>query len=468
MTVQFLAFLQDSYREAKSGWMLQIMLVLSILLMLLVASIGFRPVTLADELGDTLSLMNKMMATNPRYAEIGQPKFSIDNMKASNTAEPWKSDYQFDFVVTTPSPEDMKKANTEGMPVSRSEVEAFLRERLSYVNDVHVSGGPPELEKPTTDLEPKAKDKEKDKAGAKGPLLPKEVRYHVTTKGTKAEDRLAWRHQISFLYAFNVPYVYISLREGVFLIEKWLVSGIGIWVLLFVGVVITSGFIPNMLAKGSLDLLVSKPIGRVRLLLYKYIGGLLFVLILTTVTVLGVWFAIGIRSGIWTTNFLATIPITAFYFAVLYAFSTFAAVFTRSTLVAILMTGLAWGGMWCVGKVNDGIESRQAMIDKQQGNATGPAAVLQDRQNDQPLWGFIPRSVFPAVTILHTITPRTFQLDDRLGRLIANGVLTPNQIKKTSYDTPPRVSWTEMILVSLGGIALLLAISCWRFASRDY
>ena len=36
-----------------------------------------------------------------------------------------------------------------------------------------------------------------------------------------------------------------------------------------------------------------------------------------------------------------------------------AAIFTRNTLVAILMTGLAWGGFWVIGKVNDGIESRQ-------------------------------------------------------------------------------------------------------------
>jgi ABC-type transport system involved in multi-copper enzyme maturation permease subunit len=462
--VQFLAFLQDSYREAKSGWMLQIMLVLAALLVLLIASIGFRPVTLQDELGDFINLLNRLMESDQHYAEAGQPKFDVENMTSSNPAEPWNSNYAFDFVVKTPSPEDMRKAYKVGVPVSRADVEQLLRSKLPYVNNLEVTGGPPEMQKPFRKEDAEAKKKDESKEW----LPPKEIRYQVTTKGTKAEDRLAWRHQVSILFVFEIPYVYISLREGVYLIEKWLVNGIGIWVLLFVGVITTSGFIPNMLAKGSLDLLVSKPIGRVRLLLYKYIGGLLFVLILTTASVLGVWVAIGARSGIWTTNFFAIIPIATFYFAILYAFSTLAAVFTRSTLVAILMTGLAWGAMWCVGKVNDGIENRQEKIAKAKADATGPAAVMQEFENDQPLWGFIPKTIFPVFTTLHAITPRTFQLDDRLGRLIAEGVLTPNQMKATDYNAPPKASWPELILVSLAGIAVLLAISCWRFDSRDY
>jgi ABC-type transport system involved in multi-copper enzyme maturation permease subunit len=239
-------------------------------------------------------------------------------------------------------------------------------------------------------------------------------------------------------------------------------------VLLLVSVIITAGFIPNMLAKGSLDLIVSKPVGRVRLLLYKYVGGLLFILILTTFTVVGVWLAIGARTGIWTTNFLAIVPILTFYFAVLYAVSATAAVFTRNTLVAIVITGLAWAGLWAVGKVNDGIENRAEQQAKVKVDANSPEGVMEEIKNDRPLWGFIPKEVFPVVTALHVVTPRTYQLDDRLGRLIAEGVLTPNQLKMTGYTAPARTSWTEMLFVSLGGVAALLAVACWRFTSRDY
>ncbi|VTS02085.1 Uncharacterized protein OS=Pirellula staleyi (strain ATCC 27377 / DSM 6068 / ICPB 4128) GN=Psta_0817 PE=4 SV=1: ABC2_membrane_2 [Gemmata massiliana] len=462
--MQFLAFLHDSYREAKSGWMLQIMLVLAALLVLLVLSIGFRPVTLQDEMGTTLSLMNRVIESNPpRYAEIGQPKLTVENVKTSNPAEPWNANYDFEFVIHCPSPEDMKKAvAAKGIPIYRTDVQKFLRDGLSYLNNVEVTGGPPELEKPPEKVEEPGKDDP-----AKKTTLPNEVRYKVTTKGTKAEDRLAWRHQVTILFVVEIPYVYISLREGVYLVEKWLVNGAGAWVLLFVAVIITAGFIPSMLARGSLDLMVSKPIGRVRLLVYKYIGGLLFILILTTVTVVGVWTAIGIRSGIWTLNFLAIIPILTLYFAVLYAVSTVTAVFTRNTLVAILITGLAWAALWAVGKVNDGIENRREQLARVKAD-TGPEAVIKEIQSDQPLWGFIPKGSFPVVTALHAVTPRTFQLDERLGRLIAEGVLTPNELKAKDYDTPPKASWSEMILVSFASIVALLALASWRFSSRDY
>ncbi|MDY3559979.1 ABC transporter permease [Gemmata sp. JC673] len=467
--MQFLAFLQDSYREAKSGWVLQVMLVLAALLILLIASVGFRPVTLRDELDDHLELYTRLLDSNP---ESGRPKFSVENVTSTNTAEPWKADYAFEFVVACATPEDMKKANRPGLPVSRSEVDRMLQSELQFLNDVKVTGGPPELEKPEgADAKKDANKTDANKTDAKDApkkALPTEVRYQVTTKGTKVEDRLAWRHKVSILFVYEIPHLYRSLRDCVYYLEKYLVNWVAGSVLLFVAVVITAGFIPNMLAKGSLDLFVSKPIGRVRLLVYKYVGGLTFVLILTTVTVLGVWLAIGVRTGLWPLNFLSIIPVITFCFAVLYAFSTLAAVLTRSTLVAILLTGVAWGLLWGVGKVNDGIESRREQAAQAKPQAGTPEAVLREVESEQPLWGFIPRSTFPVFSAIHTITPRTYEMDDRLVRVIAEGVLTPNELKAKEYDRPIRTSWAEMVLVSLCGIGTLLGISAWRFAARDY
>lgn len=86
---------------------------------------------------------------------------------------------------------------------------------------------------------------------------------------------------------------------------------------------------------------------------------------------------------------------------------------------------------------------------------------------DSPLWGFIPKSFFPLISGLQIIAPRTYQIDDRLSRVIAEGILSPYQLKKNGYSKPPRESWSEMIGVSLVFIAVLLSISCWRFETRD-
>jgi ABC-type transport system involved in multi-copper enzyme maturation permease subunit len=466
VTVQFLAFLKDSYREARSGWMLQIMLVMGALLVLLVSSVGFRSTTIQDELADELNLFTKVFATNP---ETGKPQLSVENVTCTNEAEPWKADYTFEYVVKCETREDMRRAlRARGLPVSRSAVEAHLKVKLGFLNDLRVTGGPPEMEKPLTGDDDEPAEAKDGKEVKKRAPLPREVRYQVSSKGTAAEDQLAWRHRVSIFFGYEPPLLFMSLREGVYVLQKYLVNYVAAWVLLAVAVVVTSGFVPNMLAKGSLDLLASKPIGRTRLLLYKYVGGLTFVFVLTTLTVLGVWVAIGARTGLWSPNFLAVIPVLTFCFAALYAFSVLASVLTRNTLATIMLTGLAWALLWCVGKVNDGIENRAAQLAKLDDLPEQVRGVARERMEEQPVFGFIPKSTFPVFKALHTVAPRTYDVDERLSRVIAAGLLTPNQMKARDYGDDPRYSWGEMLGATAAGIAVVLALACWRFSSRDY
>lgn len=476
--MQFLAFLRDSYREARNGWMLQIMLALSTLLVLLVASIGYRPITLEDTLAQPFKFMRWAIGHNPKeYERAGRPEVAVENFVSSNPAEPWRADYTFDYVVRVPAGEDIRKTRQTPFPVGRDRVEGFFKQVLAEAYEsVEVTGGLPQLDAP-----PKGGEKDGDEAGEgkaaakkeakdEGPPPPPESRYKVTVRGSKAEDPLAWPHQVTALFVFDLPGFHVSLRQGVYLTENYLVNGIGAWVALLVAVIITAGFIPTMLGKGSLDLLVSKPIGRTRLLLYKYLGGLTFIFLLTTYAVVGVWLAVGLRSGLWSPNFLAVIPLLTFYFAVLYAVSTLAAVLTRSTIVAILMTGVAWALLWGVGKVNDGIQNRLA-AEKAAAEAPppkGPGRLAPPADPDAPLWLIFSRQSFPVFTALHTVSPRTYQMDDRLGRVIAEGVLTPNQLKAEKLDEPARASWVEMIGVSAAFIGLVLALACVRFVLRDY
>ena len=86
-------------------------------------------------------------------------------------------------------------------------------------------------------------------------------------------------------------------------------------------VVLTAFFMPNMLRKGTVDLLLVKPIHRFALLLYKYVGGLTFIFLNTAFAMGGVWLVIGLRSGIWAQGFSCMILVFTFYFAILYAVS---------------------------------------------------------------------------------------------------------------------------------------------------
>lgn len=468
--MQFLAFLKDSYREARSGWMLQVMLVLAFIMIVLVASIGYRPLSIQEEISDKLHLITGAMSFNRQaYDELGNPKFSIQNVIATNAEEPWKSDYQFDFVVTCGTHQGLDKLRESDLPARTETVQSFLRQML-HDQYRHV------------DVEEPGAATMAVGGGltiASSLIKDTDERFSVRVSGSMIEDALAWTHRLSVFFVWDMSLFDMSLRKAVYYIEKYIVVTAGIWVLLFIGVVVTAGFIPNMLAKGSMDLFISKPIGRSRLFVYKYIGGLLFVLLLTSISIFGFWLVIGLRAGFWTPNFLYAIPVVTFYFAILYAVSATTAMFTRNSLVAILITILAWGLLWGIGQINDGIEDRrEAEIAAKEGKINplqmqkGGRAPKMDNpraliDSDAPLWGVIPHWTFPFFTMLQTISPRNYQIDDRLSCVIAEGVLTPNELKAQGYDKPPRHSWVEMIGVSLVFIAVCLGISCWRFETRD-
>jgi ABC-type transport system involved in multi-copper enzyme maturation permease subunit len=127
------------------------------------------------------------------------------------------------------------------------------------------------------------------------------------------------------------------------------ISGWGAWLAILLSIVITSFFIPNMLRKGTVDLLLVKPIRRPTLLIFKFLGGLLFIFLNTAFVVVGMFLAVGLRSGIWTWGFLLTIFILTYFFAILYSVSALFGVLTRSPIVAILMTCFTWGFLFGVG-----------------------------------------------------------------------------------------------------------------------
>src|SRR5207248_2187452 len=129
-------------------------------------------------------------------------------------------------------------------------------------------------------------------------------------------------------------------------IQDQIVNGIGALVALCLSVVITAFFIPNLMRKGSIDLLVSKPIGRVQLLVYKYVGGLTFIFLVSVFTIGGVWLVMAARSGMWDPSFLFVIFALTFTFAILYAVSTAVAVYTRSAIASILVTFAFMFVMW--------------------------------------------------------------------------------------------------------------------------
>lgn len=98
----------------------------------------------------------------------------------------------------------------------------------------------------------------------------------------------------------------------------------------------SASFVPHMLEKGNIDLLLSKPISRLQLLMGKYFGGLLVVFINVAFLVIGIWLVISLRFSIFSFAFLNIILSVTFTFAVLYSLIVLFGVITQGSILGMM------------------------------------------------------------------------------------------------------------------------------------
>lgn len=128
---------------------------------------------------------------------------------------------------------------------------------------------------------------------------------------------------------------------------KWAFSFflIGIWAkwaALILALVSTASIFPDLIAGGSVDLYLSKPIGRLRLFLTKYATGLLFALLQVTVFTVASFIVFGLRAHDWRPSLFLAIPLVLLLYSYLFCFCALMGVMTRSAIAALLLTILFW------------------------------------------------------------------------------------------------------------------------------
>jgi ABC-type transport system involved in multi-copper enzyme maturation permease subunit len=104
----------------------------------------------------------------------------------------------------------------------------------------------------------------------------------------------------------------------------------------FFAIFATASLIPNMLEKGSIDLLLSRPFARWQILLGRYLGALSIVAINVAYLIGGAWLILSIKTGFWHASFLLSGVIIILVFGVLYAIMTFVGVTARNSGVSIM------------------------------------------------------------------------------------------------------------------------------------
>lgn len=123
---------------------------------------------------------------------------------------------------------------------------------------------------------------------------------------------------------------------------EWILDVALGWIGIILALIATAAFFPTMMERGAIEVLLSKPIARWRLFLGKYLGSMVFIAFHATVFGVLTFLIIGIRWKAWIPGYLLAIPLIVILFSYLYCVSALVAVWTRSTVAAVLLSLGAW------------------------------------------------------------------------------------------------------------------------------
>lgn len=276
------------------------------------------------------------------------------------------------------------------------------------------------------------------RAGAAKPNYEFDVEADVPA-GTKG-----WPHAIKYFFGQLTFTESRAFGPAVYFVQDILVNTIGASVTLLVAVVLTGFFIPNMLRKGSLDLLIAKPIARWQILLYKFVGGLLFMLMVSGLAVGGVWLVMAVRTGNWNPTFLLSIPILTFAFGILYALSTLTAVLTRSAIAAIVVTALFLVFMWGSATVKLFADAWRMAVAKEEDKKGLAYTIIDGTYYALPRYNDMLK--LNGQTMVESYCPQSMAKMGRRG------------------DQP---SWGPAVGISLAYVGVFLSLAYVRFTTRD-
>lgn len=442
--MKFLAFLKDSLRETidkKSFWVLGI---ISLLFVLFCFSMSFEPVTPEEGLKETVKSFNTVISGDDRDIRVKSfhdLTYEIKNVQVLGKEAGHYED-GFQFLVRPEKQEPFFNA-------VRLEA-AILSGKIKHADaDVPSEPNPPPVEHQIRFLR---------KRFMEGGYLYCEVipagdGFAVRAKAVvKEQIRGGFKFGVFFgAYENYVPGMSIAMM--VFLFQTIFAELVAGFFGVLAALIFTAFFIPSMLEKGNIEILLSKPVSRPVLLIYKYLGGLLYVLLLSTILIGGSWLGLSLRSGYWNPTYLWSIATLTFHFAILYAVSLLFGVLWRSWIGSIMMTAFAWLAFWAVGKVYETVHSREYA--KRLADSTWVKAA------DAAYYVLPKPSHLGSLNVI--MLAKSHAALERQGAVKAEG-----DGEQPQSILPAAITWELVIFSSLGFIIVMLGLSCWRFSVKDY
>jgi ABC-type transport system involved in multi-copper enzyme maturation permease subunit len=197
----------------------------------------------------------------------------------------------------------------------------------------------------------------------------------------------------------------------------------------FLAIFATAHLVPRMQDKGTIDLYLSRPVSRVRLILSRYLAGLVLATSNVVYLIGAVWLIVAWKTHVFHPRFLLAGLVILFVIAVLMAFAFLVGVVTSSTAVSIMGTfGLAIFGLMLVGH-----ERIAAVVSKEWQAA--------------------------LINTLYWIVPKTAELGGTVLIFVSGGQLPAN--------FPQQLSWSPFLTTAAFGV-VCLTLASWLFTRKEF
>lgn len=257
------------------------------------------------------------------------------------------------------------------------------------------------------------------------------------------------------------------------------------WIAVALALLSTASIFPDFLAEGSIGISLSKPIGRLRLFFWKFVGGLLFVALQVGLFSLIVFLALGLRIGEWNFTVFWAVPLVTFVFSLIYCVAVLFGVWTRSTLFALLAAFLVWGAsllaQWTENFLYQTAHLMPEMgmqLDFSQGDVTEVVDGEGEKESSLVAAHRTARMVaapLPKTRDTVTYLKRLIRIKERQSALagmsfdsLLTGHLPSGRDQKAMKRHDERHSLGYVFGTSLAFELGVLSLAAWRFCRRDY
>lgn len=99
----------------------------------------------------------------------------------------------------------------------------------------------------------------------------------------------------------------------------------------------SAGYFPALLTSGAVDIVLSKPISRLKIFSGKYLGGMVLYAGAIFVFMVLLYVGIGVRTGIWHARIFLSMPLLIFIALVLYAVLALIGTWSKSATMALVL-----------------------------------------------------------------------------------------------------------------------------------